>query len=607
MEERAVDSFWIVWEALGRNAHKRFFLILLLTFVSGFVEILGVGMVIPFIAVAANSAWAQSNPYTHHLTDLVSRVGIPASQHTLALGLLFLAGIGIANLFQCAFQYYTIATIQQERRNLCVRLVRQFSSRPLEWLEKENSVELTKTLMIDVDQTMEWLQATIQVAAVMSRCLLVYLLFLMSQASLAIAMAITVSASYLLVFRYVYRPVIEAGNKSWACNSQMSRAASELLGGLREMRASQSEPYFLEKFEQAADAAVVPHIIRGMPAYLTRGGLETMTVALVVAMLVYLKVSDGNLDKGLPLLSGYAVAGIRLLPGLQIALAQVFKIKFNMVNIHAMARLLKDAQLPTVESNPVPIRFEKSIVLTDICYGYGPEIEILKSISLTIPKNSRVAFVGETGAGKSTLMDLLLGLRFPQQGTMQIDDAVIVRDNVKSWTTRIGYVAQSIYFLDATIAENVALGHSLETINWPRLERVCQQAHIHEFIQGLPDGYRTTVGERGVRLSGGQCQRVGIARALYQDVDVILFDEATSALDTAVENQILGEIGQLHGEKTLIFTAHRLSTVWDFDVIFVLFDGRLVSQGKADDLLGSCGVFARLAEHQVVGREPAST
>ncbi len=602
-----MDSFWIVWDTLGPKAHKRFLLILVLTFLSGFVELLGVGLVIPFIAVAANSAWAQSNRYTHQMTEQLSSLGVPESQHTLALGLLFLAGVGFANLFQCGFQYFTIATIQSERRSLCVRLVKQFSRRPLEWLDKQNSVELTKALLIDVDQTMEWIQASIQVAAVMTRCLLVYLLFLVSQASLAITAALAITTSYLLVFRYLYRPVVEAGNKAWACNNVMSRAASELLGGLRDMRASQSEPYFIERFERAADSAVVPHIIRGMPSYLTRGGLETLTVALVVAMLVYLKFLDGNLDKGLPLLSGYAVAGIRLLPGLQTALTQVFKIKFNMANIHQVARLLKDVDLADTTSEVVPIEFSDSIRLKNICYSYGPEAEILKSISLTIPKNSRVALVGETGAGKSTLMDILLGLRQPQQGTMQIDQLIVNRQNAKSWTARIGYVAQSIYFLDASIAENVALGHSPENIDKKRLEEACRQAHIHEFIQGLPDGYQTVVGERGIRLSGGQCQRVGIARALYQEVDVILFDEATSALDTAVENQIVKEIEQLQGDKTMIFTAHRLSTVWDFDIIFVLADGRLVGQGRAEELLQSCPTFAKLAEHQVVGQLATGT
>ncbi len=595
-----MDSFKVVWNSFQPKARRRFVIILVLTFFSGFIEMLGVGLVIPFIAVAANSAWAQSNPYTHWLTDLVTKIGIPPSQHTLALGLLFLVGIGLANVFQIYFQYFTIRTIQTERRNLSVRLVREFSTRPLEWLEKENSVDLVKSLLIDVDQTMEWFQAAIQVSAVLIRCLLVYLLFLLSQASLAITMALAVAASYLVVFRYIYRPVVEAGSKSWACNTLMSRSASELLGGLREMRASQSEPYFLKRFEQAADEAVTPHVIRGMPAYLTRGGLETVTVALVVAMLVYLKLVDGNLDKGLPLLSGYAVAGIRLLPGLQTALTQFFRIKFSLPNLQAVARLL---QYPSAIQNPklVPIQFERSIRLTDVNYRYDAKIPVLESISLTIPKNAKVAFVGETGSGKSTLLDILLGLRQPVQGTLQIDDLRLNGENAKSWTTRIGYVAQSIYFLDATIAENVALGHSLSEIDWPRLERACNQAHIDKFIQDLPDGYRTTVGERGVRLSGGQCQRVGIARALYQEVDVIVFDEATSALDTAVENQIMQELEQLQGDKTLIFTAHRLSTVWNFDIIFVLADGQLVGQGRAEELLESCPAFAKLAEHQVVG------
>lgn len=576
------------------------FVLLVLTTISGMVEILSVGLIIPFIAMAAGSLpFGRANIITRSLISFVQALGASERHTTAALGLLFLVGVALANLFLCCYQYYAARVINQQRDNFCTRALSGLMQQKLEWLDRENSADLIKVLLTDVGFVSCLMNAVVQVSAILTRCAVVYLFFLATQARLAVGLALSLSALYFLIFRFVHRPTQRAGSAAQEAQARMFRIANEIIAGTRTLRATATESRFFSRFREASHSSIHPQVVRIMPAYLTRAGLETATVFVVVSMLVYFKMKDGNLANGLPLLSSYAVAGIRLLPSVQQALVYYLEIKFYRPSLLELARLITLEPQRALSDASVALPFQREIRLDGVSYRYSSDKRAVQEANLCIVKNRRVAFVGETGAGKSTMVDLILALRFPTSGQIKVDDVEITPDLAASWRKQIGYVPQSIYLLDASIAENIAFGLRPEEIDSARLQRACEGASLSDFLSELPEGAQTFVGERGVRLSGGQCQRIGIARALYHEPEVFIFDEATSALDSVTENCVLEALDRLKGNKTLIVIAHRLNTVWDFDTIFVMEQGQIVAQGSAQELMASSTVFARLAEHQV--------
>ena len=595
-----MDSLRLLWKVLEPWARRQLFILLVLTTLSGFVEVLSVGLIIPFIAVAAGSLpFGKANLITRSLIGMVHTFGVSERHTTAALGVVFCLGVILANTYLCCYQYYAARVINRQRDNFGVRALKAIMQQPLEWLDRENSADLIKILMTDVGYVAALMNAMVQVCAILTRCVVVYLFFLITQARLAIFLAVSMATLYLLVFRFVQRPTQRAGAAAQDSHAQMFRTANEVIGGSRTLRATATEQNFFRRYQNASERSIYPQVFRVMPAYLSRAGLETATVLVVVTMLIYFNAKDGNLANGLPLLSSYAVAGIRLLPSVQQALVYYLEIKFYRPSLVELARVVQlPCQRDFAEGGPL-LAFQKELTLDQVSYGYGADQQAVESANLTIEKNKRVAFVGETGAGKSTIIDLILALRYPTRGEIRVDGQPIGPKLAVAWRRLIGYVPQSIYLLDASIAENIAFGLTLQEIDPVKLRRACEAASLSEFIETLPDGYETFVGERGVRLSGGQCQRIGIARALYHEPEIFIFDEATSALDSVTENLVLEALDRLKGNKTLIVIAHRLNTVWDFDQIFVMEQGRVVGQGTAQELLASNPVFARLAEHQV--------
>ena len=331
--------------------------------------------------------------------------------------------------------------------------------------------------------------------------------------------------------------------------------------------------------------------------------IELLAFGSMITLILYLISSyEGNLGTILPILSLYALASAKLLPAFQMVYASVSNIKGN---ISALESIQQDI-IDSMESELVPLKPEEQnyiypkqqISLEDITFTYPGKNELtLNQVNITIPAKSVIGIVGPSGSGKSTLIDILLGLVKPQQGQLKIDNTIIDDQNCRLWQNSIGFVAQSIFLSEGTIAENIAFGIPQDKINQDQVHQAIKLANLNEFLETLEQGIHTKVGERGVQLSGGQRQRIGIARALYHQAEVLVFDEATSSLDGITEKIIMEAINNLTGKKTIIMIAHRLKTDINCDQIFFIDSEQVVDQGTFKELIETNESFKKMASH----------
>ena len=296
---------------------------------------------------------------------------------------------------------------------------------------------------------------------------------------------------------------------------------------------------------------------------------------------------SGNFSSALPILSLYVFAGYRLMPALQQIYSASTKVTFLGPALESLHEDIKSLKNFSVNKDQNRFRFKKEIVLKNIYYNYpNSSRTTLKNINIIIPIKSTIGFVGVTGSGKTTTVDIILGLLEAKKGTLEVDGQIISKDNLRSWQKCIGYVPQHIYLSDDTVSANIAFGVEPKDISQEAVEKASKIANLHQFVTNeLPKQYETTIGERGVRLSGGQRQRIGIARALYHNPQLLILDEATSALDNQTEKAVMDAVNNLNKDRTIIQISHRLSTVKNCDIIFLLDKGQLQHEGTFEDLI----------------------
>lgn len=322
-------------------------------------------------------------------------------------------------------------------------------------------------------------------------------------------------------------------------------------------------------------------------------------MALIAALTVIMARGEGGVGAALPVLGALALGAVRLLPLLQLIYNGWTAFAGNLHNLldvlDALDRPMPEATRLRQKSDPW-LPFAHQIELYQLGFSYRPGgTMVIAGINLTIPRGARLGIVGKTGSGKSTLMDLVMGLLEPTEGTISIDGELLTPANVARWQACIAHVPQAVYLSDGSIAENIAFGVGAAEFDWHRLREAARQAAVADFVEALPHRYETIVGERGVQLSGGQRQRIGIARALYREAELIIFDEATSALDHETERAVISAVKGLHGTKTVLMVAHRLSTVRHCDTILVMEDGRVIDTGGYDELMESSDLFRKIA------------
>ena len=591
-------AFADLWALMDRRERRRFSVLVLMTCVAAMLDALGIASLLPFLALVANPDVTETNPA---LATLSGWLGDPAPNDLLAvLGLLVLAAVVIGLSARAASFYALVRFVRMRELTLGKRLLARYLARPYAWFLGRHSADLGKSILSEVGQVVTGpFDAAIRLIAQAAVAVFIVLVLVAIDPLAAVGAGVIVGGAYAVISRVLLTRMPQLGRERIRANRERFQVTNEALGGIKDVKVLDLERRYLDRFvdpsRRFASIQARAQITAEMPRY----ALEGMAFGAMILFVVWLlRGPEGSLETALPTLGAYAFAGVRLFPAMQEIFKATTRLRFGAPALAALREDLEGAPLRPSEGQdgpPVPLR--ERLVLEGVRFGYaGAGRPALEGLDLEIEAGSVVGIVGSTGAGKSTLVDLILGLLEPDEGEITADGTPLRGDTLRRWRRSIGYVPQAIFLTDDTVAANIAFGQTEEETDMARVAEAARQAQLSDVLEGLPEGLLTRIGERGARLSGGQRQRIGIARALYREPSVLVLDEATSALDTLTERALMRTIGELAGSKTVVMIAHRLSSVKHADRIFLLEAGRLAATGRYGELVERSAAFRRLHE-----------
>ncbi|MBO1926327.1 ABC transporter ATP-binding protein [Thiomicrorhabdus sp. 6S2-11] len=565
-------------------------------------EVAGVLSIGPFMAVAMDFEKINSNHYLNELY-IISKLETPE-------GFLFLLG-GASLLFLLIGS--TLSTITSWRlmrvgevigADFASNLFTYYLSKPWLYHSQTSSSKLVKAISTDcIRVTQNILYPTLQVNAKIFLVLIMGVSIYVIDPVIMVATIVIFASVYGFIFFFVKKPLSSMGKSISELSSARFKLMSEGFGCVKEVLLLHRQKYFFSAFEEASKDIAKSQSNISIIGVIPRYALEFVAFGFIIVLVMYLIGVEGQ-SNVIATLSIMALAGMKLLPSFQYIYMAQSQIRGSFSSLEAIEKDLlmfnKETSNRSKLEFSVDLDFKRKFELEGILFSYDKEIKpALNKLNLTIYKNQSIALVGASGSGKSTVVDLILGLLTPQQGRILVDSVKLDDKGLLCWQKKIGYVPQTINLTENSIAENIAFGIPKQEISFQQVEKAAKLAHLDEFVSKLPEGLETSVGERGVQLSGGQRQRIGIARALYNDPEILVLDEATSALDGVTETLIMNAIHEFAGNKTIIVIAHRLSTVESCDQIYLLDSGEVVSQGSYQDLINENDAFKRMAGKQI--------
>lgn len=592
---------------LNPNERRFSYALLGLIVLAGLIDALGVSSILPFMAVVGNPDLIQTNPWLHHIFTWLEVES--TNTFLVALGSAALVIMIVSNAVSLASSSASLWFAYNLGHGLSTRILSGYVRQPYTYFLEHNSSNLVVNCIEDVARVVNGiaipiLQAIAKVVIAMS----ILLLVVWVDPWLAVLFGALLGTVYGVVFLTIRRKVADLGKTSKDAYRERFRLATEILNGMKELKILGQDEAYQERFAKHSALYAKHQWMNAAMTLAPRHAIECIAFGSVILLVIYLLATHQDFKEALPLLTLYAFTAYRLLPAFQQIFGSTTTIRFNMASLEAVEEKLKTlTRGPVAEIKPRVPAYEdvgplrEEIIIKDLVFQYSKAATpLINKLNLTIPHNTTVAIVGSSGGGKTTIMDIILGLLEPQEGTLSVNGIPITSSNAAVWQKQLGYVPQQIYLSDDTLAANIAFGVATTDLDIDRVTHVAQIADLHEFVvRELPNGYETMVGERGVRLSGGQRQRIGIARALYSDPDVLLLDEATSALDSLTEDAVTGAIRNIFHEKTIIMIAHRLRTVQQADIIYLLENGSIADQGTYEELLDKNDVFRRMTKEGI--------
>jgi len=552
-----------LFSILTRHDKKFLILLIFISIAISLIEMVGVTAVLPFINIASNFSAIHSNAYTEkiytffHFNNDINFV--------IAIGTLLLTFYFLRSILNLGY-FYLLAKFSKGRYHLIAyRLFENYLGMSYRSFIDKNSSELSKAIINEAQNMTNLISGLLLMLSEVFVVIFIYsiMLYINWKITLLITIILLVNASFLIMT--VSRTIKKAGVSREEHQKKFFEIIQSSLGNFKMMKLTSNTEAILEKFDHASSGYASANIKNETLTHFPRLFLEALGFGIIIFMIIYLvHKNQTDISGVLPLISMFILGLYRLMPSANRILSSYNQILFYKSSLDIIHNdLMYDAE--KLEDTPIP--FEQSLQLNHINFEYDENKPILNDISFTIYKGDKIAFIGESGSGKSTLIDLVIGLYRPKSGSIKVDGVILDESNIKAWRSKIGYIPQSIYLFDGTVAQNVAFG---KPINDNHIKEALRQANILEFLETYHEGIHTIVGEGGIKLSGGQRQRIAIARALYGNPEILVLDEATSALDSDTEAKIMEEIYKISENKTLIVIAHRLSTIEGCEKVYKL-------------------------------------
>lgn len=588
-----------IYHLFSRKERFKILALLIMMLFAAMLEVAGIGMIPGFVTIVADSKFVMEYEPVRSVLQVLN---ITSSQELLGWGALILIGVFvIKNIYLVGYSYIESKFANNRMYDIAHRLMSLYMQAPYTFHLQRNTAELLRNTSYEskllIDQVIiPMLKITKE--GVMGIAIILFLMFVEPFITLIVFLLL---GSGIGAFLFTTQKRIKQyGKEEQEYRREMIKAVNQGLGGIKEARVLNREVDFIEKFRIAAFNRSRLLAFKQFVSQIPKPVVETIAVGGMMLITLVMVWQGRPMSTIIPILSLFAISTVRLMPAIQQIAQNYTSLRYNIVSVHPIFDDIQELSENQIKfwadrNKETKLVLNREITVDDVYFSYPNSDErALNGISFTIPKGKAVAFVGSSGAGKTTVIDLLLGLLEPTKGTIRVD-GVNIQDSLSAWQQNIGYIPQSIYLSDESLRNNIAFGIPESQIDEDKVWEAIKLAQLEELVRRLPKGLDTVVGERGTLLSGGQQQRVGIARALYHNPQVLVMDEATSALDNITEKYIIKAIEQLKKERTIIMIAHRLTTVMNCDQLYLMEGGKVIQKGTYSELIETSQQFKDMA------------
>ena len=571
---------------LFKEERKKFFILVIIVFISSSLEILGLFSVMPFIAIVSDQNIIENSKFLskfYYFTDNWFNFE-DTNSFIVFLGVVSICGIVLSLFFRLINIYLITKFINDKEYSTTSCLLSHYLNQPYKWLFHQNISQINKNILSEVHLVLT--ASLLSFLNLLSHMLLtcfVILILILANPILSTSIIIGIGLVYLLIYLTFKKKILSIGKIRIETNSKRFETINKAFSSFKIVKLLNLEDYFTDEFKKSSKEYYNTHILSDIYSISPRFLVEAIIFTGIISFILFFIIQGKNFINILPVLSLYALAAYKILPSIQLIFFSVSRIKFSeqaLNSLHKELDLGSNIKNDISNNNLKSLNFNKSIKLENISFSYKNDKRILKNINLIISSNSKIGIVGKTGSGKSTLVDIIMGLLNPNSGKVLIDGKNLDISTFQEWKKYIGYVPQQIYLSDNSIKNNIAFGVNDEDIDLEKIKYVSKLSNIDEYIEKLPNKYDTLVGERGVRLSGGEIQRIAIARAMYRQPKILILDEATSSLDYLTEKKIINSIEkQIFDNVTIIHIAHRLQSLENCDKIYIMDQGEIKQEG----------------------------